>query len=477
MTRLKNDVQFSLVPGISRRVTRLALWLLVLLLSPMLAAQCLAQDAAEEAADEAEEAAGEAAPPRAEKKKPTREWPDTKIGKLMHELQDLQNSRQSGQLEWERKMQQLILLGPDAVPELIAALDATPIDDRLMLRSIPFLLRGIGDKRAIPALIRAIPRCYGNDGSDMGYRCDDPELMKFMQEHDNSDRKGNHYSYGRPVNEVYRTLERWTGVANGWNRLAFVSDREGTPRQRQLKQKLFQTNATRWAGWWNEHWRDHVEDAKWSKVDLPDFEYDMPLIHELDRDKPLKRVSGRGNMIAQSVYDVKSGRTFFDLDTGQWSGLPQRFRKLSREELNTAKAKIVAWAKKEGFDLMGTEVDHGGQSIYALEAINLKAWEIPMSNWKSGETRSPQSWIDKGRPIEKLIAHYDTDKSAYDHEKTGLFFYITSEDTAGQLYLGIEVKDTNLTPGLPSRGDSQLNPKGFWKGRRFGLSILGEPKE
>ena len=427
----------------------------------------------------AEEAADRAGPgERKEKKKPTRDWPDTKVGRLMRELQDLQNEGQCGQLAWERKMQELILLGPDVAPELIAALDETAIDDRLMLRSIPFILRGIGDKRAIPALIRAIPRLYGSDGSDMGYRSDDPELMKFMQKHDNSDRdRGTHYSYGRPVNEVYRTLERWTGVKNGWNQLAFVSAKDGTVRQRQLKQKLFQKNATRWAKWWDDHWQEHVNEAKFAKVNLPDFKYDMPVVYKLNREKPLKRASGRSGMIAQSLYNTKSSRTFYDLDTGRWSGLPDHFRSKSREELNKSKNEIVEWAAANGFDLMGTEVDDGKSRYYAIEAIDLEIWEIPMSHWRSGEVRSPQSYIKLGRPIEQIIAHYDTEKKAYDHTKTGLFFFITNEHTPGQIYLGVEVKDTNLIPGTPSSGDTQLNPKGFWKGRRLGLAILDEAEE
>ena len=311
----------------------------------------------------------------------------------------------------------------------------------------------------------------------MGYRSDDPELMKFMQKHDNRDSDRDGYSYGRPVNEVYRTLERWTGVKHDWNQLAFVSAKGGTIRQRQLKQKLFQKNAVRWAKWWEEHWHEHVGGTKFAEVNLPESKYDMPVVFKLDREKPLKRASGRGNMIAQSLYNTKSVRTFYDLDTGRWSGLPDRFRGMGREELSRTKKEIVEWAKANGFDLMGTEVDDGDTRYYALEAIDLDAWEIPMSHWRSGEVRSPQSFIKLGRPIEQLIAHYDDEKKAHDHTKTGLFFFITNEHTPGQIYLGIEVKDTNLAPGRPARGDSQLNPKGFWKGRRLGLAILDEVEE
>lgn len=143
-------------------------------------------------------------------------------------------------------MKSLIELGPDAVSALSDALDKTAQDDRLMLRSIPFVLRGIGDKRAVPALIRAIPKCFGADGSDMGYHCEDAELLKFMQQHDSSD---NHdpnrgpergYHYGRPVNEVFPTLEKWTGHKDALHQLYNVDGRQRRPsRSSVLGQRLY----------------------------------------------------------------------------------------------------------------------------------------------------------------------------------------------------------------------------------------------
>jgi beta-lactamase regulating signal transducer with metallopeptidase domain len=419
---------------------------------------------------------------------PPRDWPDTKFGRLMLELEVLQNQRRFGQLDWERTMRELILLGPGAVPELIAALDATPSDDRLMLRSIPFIMRGIGDKRTIPALIRAIPRCGGDGGSDIAYRCEDPELLKFLQTHDNNERDDRScYSYGRPINEVFRTLERWTGVSHGWKQLAFVWHRnKGTPRQRQLQQALFNNNAQRWAHWWEEHWQEHVADSQWADVRLPDFDRELPVEYHLDHNKPLKHGPGR-SQIAESVYAVKSGRTFYDLDTRRECGLPETWRGRSRDELEAVQDDIIAWARTEGFDVMGTEIDHQNRRHYALAAIDLEAWEIPMAFWLSesrlhsmlerseqpmGEV-SAQFMIDSGRPIENLLAHFDSDKQVYNHDQIATFFCITSEGTPGLLYLGVEVKDTNVIPG-PLMGDDELNPKGYRKGRRFCFTGLVE---
>ncbi len=57
--------------------------------------------------------------------------------------------------EWARTIRELATIGKDAVPELVAELDRTDRDQTL--RSLAFTLRAIGDPRAVPALIRAIP--------------------------------------------------------------------------------------------------------------------------------------------------------------------------------------------------------------------------------------------------------------------------------------------------------------------------------
>ena len=113
-------------------------------------------------------------------------------------------------------MQQLILLGQPACPVLIKELDATEDDYRM--RCIVFALRGIGDKRAIPALIRTIPKTLQPPRSDYGLRCDDPDLMEFMKQHDADPQdRGDHFSFGRPISEVWRTLKLWTGQDHGYH--------------------------------------------------------------------------------------------------------------------------------------------------------------------------------------------------------------------------------------------------------------------
>ncbi|MCA9187700.1 MAG: hypothetical protein KDA99_18855, partial [Planctomycetales bacterium] len=138
---------------------------------------------------------------------------DKQVSELLTKLELLQQTDQSGEDEWARTIRDLIKLGPDAVPSLSQALRDTPYENRRMLRSIPFVLRGIGDARAVPALIESLIKCYGQDGSDMGYNTADPELLAFMRNHDDdlTDLDPNGYNWGRPINEVRTALQVLTG--------------------------------------------------------------------------------------------------------------------------------------------------------------------------------------------------------------------------------------------------------------------------
>ena len=85
--------------------------------------------------------------------------------------------------EWAQTIRELATIGKAAVPELVAELDRTDRD--ATLRSLAFCLRAIGDPRAVPALIRAIPKALRPPGSDCGVTIADPDLRKFMLAHQN----------------------------------------------------------------------------------------------------------------------------------------------------------------------------------------------------------------------------------------------------------------------------------------------------
>lgn len=438
----------------------------------------LAINSAVSAAPPASEAAERVSGIRKPGQPPARVWPDTRVGRLLKELDDLQKANKLGEDPWARKLREIIEVGPEAVPELIAALDETPVTDRRMLRTLPYLLRGIGDKRAVPALIRAIPRCLETDGSDMGYLTKDPELLAFLIRNDAGAHRRpdnappeTHYSYGRPIREICETLEAWTKVDHGWLGINFISIGPSTsPRQRWLKQKLFNQCAERWATWWSEHWSEYVDDPAWSRVDLKlDTPAEVPSPF-LDLSRPLKHHGARSNCFAEPFTNREARDIFFDLDTGRSSGLPPEWKSKSDADLRNGEEDLAAWGREQGFDFMGVERTVDGKPRLMIRPIQLDIWEISPDAWEQRLERTGQQHIDAGRWSGKEIVHVNATTGDLEPDAPGIFFFVTIEGTPGLFHLGVPVLEAKYVPG--DNKDLELRPTGERRGRRYGTRAL-----
>src|SRR5204863_6397053 len=117
---------------------------------------------------------------------------------------------------YSAQIKDLVEIGKPAVPALTAELDRVSRDTQMRL--LAFTLRAIGDGRAVPALIRAIPKTLLPPGSDCGMSVKDPDLLKFMQSNDldgSSEKPAafrDNFSMGRPVREISTALQRITGA-------------------------------------------------------------------------------------------------------------------------------------------------------------------------------------------------------------------------------------------------------------------------
>jgi hypothetical protein len=180
--------------------------------------------------------------------------------------------------EWAQTIRELAKIGKAAVPELVAELDRTDRD--ATLRSLAFCLRAIGDPRAVPALMRAIPKALRPPGSDCGVQIADPDLRAFMLAHQNyKDDQARHVSSGRPVNEIIPALERITRHHeppevgdNDQLRQVFLG---GTPEKQAQQRALFEQRQKRWQAWWSEHSREFVTPEELQSVELPKRELDL----------------------------------------------------------------------------------------------------------------------------------------------------------------------------------------------------------
>ncbi len=405
-------------------------------------------------------------------KLPTRKRPDTPTGRLLEKLEEQNASPEHYNDPWLRTLKQIVELRQAAVPELIDELDAT--DNERMIRCLGFTLRAIGDKRAVPVLIRAIPKTLVPADSDMGLEADDAELAKFAQQHDiDQEHKGHRYEFGRPVLEVFRALERLTGQNMGEDEL-FNSFLDGTTAQKGIKGELFYRMARKWGDWWERHASDFTKDPAYGHVNLAKIS--AVVVMPLPAGAQYKTTGGGSNWILESVFDAKLRRSFYDLDTGRTAALPEKWR--DPKTIESHLDEIVAWAASEGFDLMGTEyVAPDGKRYYALQGIGLRAWELGPAWWKKEPKAITLETLQaEGTPVEGLLLHRDKQTKAIDAKATAPFFYITTEGTPGLLFVGIEVKDDSQKRGITIQGDYELNPTAFCKGRRFAFKEFEELK-
>jgi hypothetical protein len=371
---------------------------------------------------------------------------------------------------WLRTLKEIVDLGPDAVPDLIAELDATSND--MMLRCLGFTLRAIGDKRAIPALIRTIPKTLLPPGSDMGLKATDKELAKFAQKHDLDPRDtGLDYGFGRPVREVLGALQSLSGTNFDDERVYHIFD-GGTERHRYLKQRLFHNQAITWEGWWKEHGAALVADAAYREVRLPPAPV-APPVPVPSETTPRKAVLQESN----AILSPPNGTTpytweFFDLDTGRATVLPKRFH--GRGE----SPEVREWAIGEGYDLMGGALPAQGTEppVHVIRPLKLaECRELPDGWWKQEKrTATLKELRDLSKPAGEFLPPPDRVAGPRDPKGTWTYLFQTVEGTVGLLYVGVDVQDDTLKEGGVSEGDDELNPVAFFKGRRFAPSWLVE---
>ncbi len=401
-----------------------------------------------------------------------RKRPESKVNQVLDRL-DTANFRSPYTDDWVRMLKEIVDLGPAAVPDLIAELDVT--ESNLMFRHLGFALRAIDDKRAVPALIRAVPRTLLQQrSSDMGYRASDKELLAFMQKHDlqENDREGS-FSYGRPMREITGALVKLTGTTQGEAELRWVYW-GGSDEQKHSQRRIFYRYAQRWEHWWEQNWRKHVADEAYAKVRLPPDDDEPTSAFPHGGDYRWRGVAGGAILESDAARDA--AEVFYDLDTGRHAPLPERFRGLA-DDASRLDA-IQDWAATEGFDLMGTEwlAPGGKERHYVIRSLGMTAWEISDFRWETFEKELAGSEpVKLGRPANGLLLHFDEKTKRLDAEKPASFLFATREGAYGLLRVGVEVKDTNVKldgPPLRAGEDPVLDPVGFFKGRRFSCWIV-----
>jgi beta-lactamase regulating signal transducer with metallopeptidase domain len=406
--------------------------------------------------------------------------------KILRETDGLGNDQRGFADAWASQVRRLAEIGKPAAPALIKALDEETRDDAIS--KLAFALRAVGDPRAVPALIRAIPRTLLPSRSDFVLRVSDPALLKFLQENDDSlgAHHGDTSTYGRAFREVAAALHKLTGTDQGDMELASISLGR-TETQQRIERKLFHDLAERWATWWSKNWRRFEVGEAYAAVILPPLKDELASRDAPAREFPIGKqlawANGAGGLILDSVTETKK-HCFFDLDTGRAAGWPKEIPPLDKSG-NDLKP-ILKWAGEQGFDIMGITYQPPGYDapLYCIRPIEMKVWQITRDEQKE----LPRAFrreipLPLGHPVELMIPNKGSAEPYFGTDLGGTpFLFVTREGTAGRLRITAQVTDTNTKAliGKVYTEDDQYSPVGSIRGVKIGLQYIKEfvePKE
>jgi beta-lactamase regulating signal transducer with metallopeptidase domain len=372
---------------------------------------------------------------------------------------------------YSRQVKELVDIGKPAVPALCTALDHT--DHDASLRLLGFTLRAIGDPRAVPALIRAIPKTLLPPGSDCGVVVGDPDLLTFMQSNDLDAvqplRENSSFAMDRPVREICGALAKITVAHVDEGEIAFVF-LNGGEQQRAAEREAYHAAASRWADWWRTNHLQFVTDSEMGEVSLP-------ALPAVDRGPtPTRFLTGTNIKVSEGV----GGMILAPVETGQNCclslslncsvGLPPQ---LSTTNGTAPLENISAWAAKARIDLFGVRYldRQSGKSYYSLRGVGLQAWEIPNDRWFTIEKDLQRGALPAlDTPACDLLMHYKAESARYVPERKATFLFITRDGyqgimrVTGQITRKMSARDLGVPYIPPDEGDpnQSLDPGPFF---------------
>jgi hypothetical protein len=395
--------------------------------------------------------------------------PSERTDQILAEFRKLNYTVDETEL-WCTMMQELVAIGPEAVPRICDELDRTT-DDRT-LRRLAFALRAIGDARAVPALIRAIPRTLQPSSSDYGLDIEDAGLMVFMQANDLNNGTARYFDLGRPPREVFGALHKLTRRDFQDEELYSIC-RSDDQRRSILQRRIYTRQAERWAAWWEANWRTLTQDTAYQKVSLSGADEPLPPAPDLANLK-VRLGDGdgmQGKILSPAAQGGRYADHFIDLDTGYEPHWP---KEIAKDEAKLDAKQLAEWAAKNGADLMCiTHRAADGTETYVLKGFGLKAWEISSRELRNLDKLLADNKWPRGREVGDLLMHYDASTKKFVPEANAAFLFETREGNLGLIEITDRVKQTaDLT------GSVTLAPEGvgFFKGVRFNWKTINPQK-
>jgi hypothetical protein len=277
------------------------------------------------------------------------------------------------------------------VPALVAELNRATSDgyQRLLIMS----LRLIKDPRAVPALIRAVPR-VALVSSDFGFEVQDEALQKWLSERSwdgklasqqlrmRPDGKPRTLSFfNRAITELVGALEAITGHSEGHAPITagpsgMIRDDEATRAGANAPRAQF---ARRWQTWWDENREKLVTDADMKSLDAALYADDIVKAVGLAKYGPLFPVGPdvRLGPVHEVVLPASRGwdsRSYLDLDTGVILARNQGWEDGVPEDRN------LSWSELSGYEVsvsIAYKLDERDVPRPSPGSTEVQAWQIP----------------------------------------------------------------------------------------------------
>jgi len=296
---------------------------------------------------------------------------------------------------WISAIMELTEIGKAAVPELVAELDRM---DKPRF-CIIFTLRAIGDPRAVPGLIRAIPKTTPRSGS-ASCPIYDRELHEFMALHDLGNQSYPRYSISSSIQEIAATLEKMTGHNEGDDYIKWASSSTGRPARAKMLER--QRAAQRWEAWWGKHGEEFLTPEELASAEIGPRAGDPVGAAGLARFGAMIP-SGKGIRLGpiiertipygQRLWDVPK---YIDFDTGRLLTLFEG----GRPAPEGGEQELGVWIGRAGVDgIIGLSVDPAKGPVCKLEGADTYVWQVENMRWDTfGVEVQRDHPIPLGRP-------------------------------------------------------------------------------
>jgi hypothetical protein len=323
---------------------------------------------------------------------------------------------------------------------------------------LPFALRAIGDARAVPALIRAVPRALMAPGGDYGMLVEDADLMKFMQQHDLDPSGRQYFDLGSPMREVFGSLQRLTNHDIDWEPFRFLLHSKDPNRQR-LQRASIDAHARRWQAWWEEHWQQFTKDEAYRAVNLPAPVVDVPSTNRsLGKTSRIGDGGSIGAVVSPADETNQYATRLLDLDTGLRVTWPSH---VPATEEGAMSNELLSWAGEHGVDLtcIVRKSSHGTPQ-YVLHVIDMQVVQISPQDARNLQKRFTSGELPKGRSRPDFLGLEDATTDG-----NPSYLYVTKEGNHGMIEITDVITRTGDLTGTPS--GMEQRGTGFHRGVKF----------